>query len=250
MQMKAELEQERARSLNANKLASLGEMSACIAHEINNPLAIIQTAARLLRRVAQDPEKLEQKIISIDKAVARIVKIVTSLLKYARRTEKGRHAKTNLGEIVYEAVTLMESKAKVHAVPIQYEVSGEAEIYCDESEIQQLLINLIDNAIYAVEELPEKWIRIRVIGEPEAVVLQVEDAGHGIEKSVRERLFEPFFTTKPVGKGTGLGLSIVRSIVAAHGAEIDVLGDAPHTCFEIRFPCPQASTTAVRAKAA
>ena len=107
---------------------------------------------------------------------------------------------------------------------------------CDEIEIEQVLVNLINNGIDAVKNLPEKWVRVTIFEDPTQVILQISDSGSGIPEKIRHRLFDPFFTTKGVGEGTGLGLSIAKGILDEHHATISVLAEAPHTCFEIRFP--------------
>ena len=108
---------------------------------------------------------------------------------------------------------------------------------CDEVEIEQVLVNLINNAIDAVKMRPERWVKVALFDDANSVVLRVTDSGSGIPENVRDKLFEPFFTTKKVGEGTGLGLSITKGILDELRATISVVADSPNTCFEIRFPC-------------
>ena len=110
------------------------------------------------------------------------------------------------------------------------------QICCDSVEIEQVLVNLINNAIDAVKGQENAWVKLNCFEVGSQVVLQVIDSGLGLSKEVEAKLFQPFFPTKPVGEGTGLGLSIVKGILDEHKASISLNRAMPHTCFEIRFP--------------
>jgi signal transduction histidine kinase len=230
------LEIERVKSLRNAKLASLGEMSAGIAHEINNPLTIIVGTVRVLSRHASNPEEFNARIKIIDQSTQRIGKIVKSLKKFSRTDSGKQFAYRDLNQIVRESVILTEAKARRSDTLVGIEGSTSHEIYCEEIEIEQVLVNLIGNGIDAVQELEQKWVKIHLFERDGRIILQVRDSGSGIDPEVRQRLFEPFFTTKPVGQGTGLGLSIVKGIIDDHRASIEVLANDPHTCFELSFP--------------
>jgi C4-dicarboxylate-specific signal transduction histidine kinase len=109
-------------------------------------------------------------------------------------------------------------------------------IHCNEIEVEQVIVNLINNALDAIKTKIDKWIKISIYEEANQVVLRVMDSGKGIPEEVRQNLFDPFFTTKQTGEGTGLGLSISKGIIDEHKATITVLDNCPNTCFEIRFP--------------
>ena len=221
------------------KLASLGEMSAGIAHEINNPLAIIAGAAGLLPKALNDPEKFLKRVEDIQRASARIAKIVTGLRKFARTSDRGSLVLKDLRQIAEEAVVLTASKAKSADLEVSIQCNDEVQIHCEEIEIEQVIINLVNNALDAVAGSPDPWVRIVLDKDEQGVILRVEDSGPGIPLQVRGRLFQPFVTSKPIGEGTGLGLSIVRGIVAAHDGTILLREDLPYTSFEIRFPVPK-----------
>lgn len=102
--------------------------------------------------------------------------------------------------------------------------------------MEQVFVNLINNAIDAVTSLSEKWVTIQLQEMDGRAVLRIRDSGPRIRPEIQQKLFQPFFTTKPVGQGTGLGLSIVKGILDEHQATIELVADDPHTCFEIRFP--------------
>lgn len=239
-----ELEVERSKSIRNAKLASLGEMSAGIAHEINNPLAIIAGSINLLSKCSDNPVKLAEKIATIKKSCDRIARIVTGLKKFSRSDSLPNFKNHVLSKIVKEASILTESKSKRHATPITFEISSNALVFCDEIEIEQVIVNLINNSIDAVKNKPQKWVKLAIFDDQNSVVLRITDAGSGIPENVRQKLFEPFFTTKKVGEGTGLGLSISKGILDEHKATISVVTSSPHTCFEIRFPRVNAAQNA------
>ncbi len=229
------LEIEQQKSIRSAKLASLGEMSAGIAHEINNPLTIISGMVETLPLSLQNPEKLELKILGIKKAVGRIVKIIAGLKKFARTGDQVEFAPFSLEDIVRDVLVLCESSSKKNSVPISFESQSSSYITCNEIEIEQVLINMINNAVDAVKDLDEKWIKLRIFELDNFMILQIKDSGTGIPEDLKVKIFEPFFTTKKIGEGTGLGLSISKGILHEHGASISVLDHCENTCFEIRF---------------
>lgn len=221
--------------MQSAKMASLGLMSAGIAHEINNPLAIISSSVNLLNRVSNQPDKVAVKIESIRKACDRIAKIVVGLKKFSRTEQTSVRSDVPLSSIVKETMLLTENKSKQHGVTVTFECKTDAMISCDEIEIEQVLVNLIHNAIDAIKNCSEKWVMIFLHEEGSHVVLRVVDSGPGIPEKIRAKLFDPFFTTKAVGEGTGLGLSITKGILDEHHATIEINSTMPNTCFEIRF---------------
>jgi PAS domain S-box-containing protein len=236
VQMRKALELERLKVLRTSRLASLGEMSAGIAHEISNPLAIIEGSTNLLTKFLNNPEKLISKIEAIKKSCGRISKIVSGLRKFSRSGDKIELSLHSLSAIAREVLKLTESKSKRHDTSVTMESKTDASVFCNEIEIEQVLINLINNAIDAVKTNPEKWVKVLLFDDNDSVVLRVIDSGSGIPENVRNKLFEPFFTTKKVGEGTGLGLSISKGILDEHKATITVVTDYPNTCLEVRFP--------------
>ena len=230
-----ELELERAKSMHNAKLASLGEMSAGIAHEINNPLAVISGTIPLLVKFKDDPVKWGAKLEALAKASERITKIVRGLKKFSRSSEGSVFKRESLEGVITESLALTEAKAKRHSTAVTVEQSPGLSIWCDEVEMIQVLVNLINNAIDAIKTTDERWVKIVAFREELVVVLQVIDSGSGISREVEEKLFQPFFTTKPVGEGTGLGLSIAKGILDNHKAKFFLNRSFQTTCFEIRF---------------
>lgn len=230
------LEVEKVKAIRNAKLASLGEMSAGIAHEINNPLTIIYGTVRALPKFVNNPEQLADKIKNIQSASERIGKIVKSLRKFSRTSEKSDYKVHSLCDIIKEAVVLTEAKSQRHSTKVEVECQSECQVFCDEIEIEQVFVNLISNAVDAVKILSEKWVVLQLQKIEGLVVLRIRDSGPRISSEIQKKLFQPFFTTKPVGQGTGLGLSIAKGILDEHHATIELVADDPYTCFEIRFP--------------
>ena len=235
VKLEIQIESERLRSVQTSKLASLGELSAGIAHEINNPLSIIAGNASLLENFRNDPVKYQQKIETIHQSIDRISKIITGLKKFARGGDPSARAPTPLSKIVKESLLMTEGRAKRHSTELQLNIESHAQILCNNIEIEHVLINLVNNSIDAVKGLEEKWIKIYLFEESDELILQVQDSGPGISSEIQKKLFQPFFTTKPIGEGTGLGLSISKGILDQHFASLIVKTEAVHTCFEIRF---------------
>lgn len=221
--------------IHASKLASLGEMSAGIAHEINNPLAIILGMTRSISKVLDNPEKVSDKIDIIHKAGLRISKIISGLKKFSRSSDEKNYKKCSLSNIIEECLILTNVGSKKSETRVFFDLKANSYILCDEIEIEQVLINLITNATDAVKNLDEKWVRIDLVSENSEVVLRVTDSGKGIPVEYQSKIFDPFFTTKMVGEGTGLGLSIIKGILDEHQATIKLDTSCFNTCFEIRF---------------
>jgi len=229
-------EQSRIQATHSAKLASLGEMAAGIAHEINNPLAIILGSLGLLDRVKNCPESFSLKIQSIEKAVNRINRIVGGLRRFSRTEAYPQFKATPLNEIIKEALLITEIKSKKFNVPVFFNCEAELEIECDAIEIEQVIINLIGNGIDAAANHHEKWVKVDLsLSQEEKPVIRVIDSGLGLSEDLEQKVFNPFFTTKPVGQGTGLGLSICKGILDHHKAKIFVNRKFPNTCFEIQF---------------
>lgn len=228
-------EEERSKSMHSAKLASLGEMSAGIAHEINNPLTIISGTVSILQSREQTAEQVEKKIESIKKSADRIARIVGSLKKFSRFSDEQDYSPHKLSTIVEESLILTSIKAKQNDIEVTSELSSEAMVLCNEIEIEQVLINLINNSADAIKDLEERWIKIELVEEKNSISLKITDSGNGISPENASHMFDPFFTTKDVGEGTGLGLSITASILNQHNALIRVNQKCPNTQFIVIF---------------
>jgi len=229
--------------VRSEKLASLGTVSAGIAHEINSPLQVISGISdSLLERIDQDNleyEYLKEKLTTINRNSWRIADIVRSLLTYARATPEGMDDQ-DLNNIVKNTARLMEHTLKLWSnVTIEFDLSSEPPfIFCNRGQVGQVLINLLTNARDAMPQGGEITIRTGfATDDKRRVFLKVVDTGTGIPEEFRDKIFDPFYPTKPEGKGTGLGLSIIAGIVHAHGGEIKVESQLKHgTEFTVYFP--------------
>jgi PAS domain S-box-containing protein len=239
----AQLEANRAQLVSSARLASLGKMAGGIAHEINNPLAIIHASADdLLRRAKQSaPVPLEIVLRNgerIQQTADRIARIIKSMRRLAREGSRDRLCSTQVSKIVEESLEVCRERFRDHSVKLLLPpIDPELHVYCREVQIAQVLVNLLQNAFDAVLEQPEdRWIRLDVRLREDAVVFSVIDSGRGVPPEVKARIMEPFFTTKGVGKGTGLGLSISRTIIEEHSGKLELTEEAGHTCFSFRLP--------------
>ncbi|MEW6615539.1 MAG: ATP-binding protein [Thermodesulfobacteriota bacterium] len=216
----------------ASKLASLGELSAGVAHEINNPLAIILTENQVIRDSVEETPNLDDSfktelftsLSQVDAQVQRCNLITQNLLRFSRRT-KSRLETVNLNAFLEEIIQLMEGRAKGMGIQFSADLDKDLPAFLsDPSQLQQVFLNLITNAFDAHDGKPYGTISIstRSNNQREGVEIVVADTGSGISPENMEKMFDPFFTTKPVGKGTGLGLSISYSIIRRLGGDISV----------------------------
>ncbi|NOT77380.1 MAG: PAS domain S-box protein [Bacteriovoracaceae bacterium] len=234
--LQEKLNQEKARAIHSAKLASLGEMSAGVAHEINNPLAIISGIASSLKHSLDDPQKFDKKIDTLKSFINRITKIVNGLKRFSRFNLEVIKTSCTIQSILNDSLTYFELKASAELVDFKIENNSNSEIFCDRLEIEQVIINLINNAIDAVKDLDKKWVILQAYDAKSELVIRVSDSGPLIKNEILNKIFEPFFTTKDVGKGTGLGLSISASIIKDHGGILTYVKNQNTTCFEIRLP--------------
>ncbi len=236
----SDLEEQRKLVVQKAKLTSLGEMAGGVAHEINNPLAIISVKIGLLIKAIEkdqyEPEEFKKSLQKIGQTTERIAKIVRSLKTFSRTNEHDPFVPTPLRDIIDQTLEICQEKFKNSPVSLSVENIPDVKINCRESQIVQVLLNLLSNALDAVEKLENKWIEISVkqINE-ETVVIRITDSGYGIPENVASNIMQPFFTTKDVGKGTGLGLSISKGIIDDHNGKIYLDKESPNTCFVIEM---------------
>jgi PAS domain S-box-containing protein len=230
--VQTQLETERARLVASSKMSTLGEMAAGIAHEINNPLAIIMgrtaQAKMLLDCEELNLPMIKQVLSKIDAVSHRIATIVSGLKTFAREGSCESKIPVPLIKIIEETLELCQSRFKAHGIQLELPVALSAclKVTCRSVQISQVLLNLLQNAFDAVaattDQEEERWVKIAVDLDKEWITLSVTNSGPIIEKAAVDRIFEPFFTTKPLGKGTGLGLSISKGIVEDHGGKLFV----------------------------
>ena len=248
---------QRMKAVNSARLASLGEMSAGVAHEINNPLAIIDMSAdkieKVFKKIHPEPDaEISKQIDRIHSMVTRIAKIIKGLRAFARDGSQDPLLPFSVTKLLDDVKDLCQTR--IAKSDIQFEIrnslaTGRLGIG-REVQVSQVLINLINNALDAIATLETKWIHVDVTERGQMIHFSVTDSGSGIPPEVRAKLMQPFFTTKEIGKGTGLGLSISQGIVKEHGGEFVLRDDTPHTCFEFSIPLSKSDEGAPHDEAA
>jgi two-component system NtrC family sensor kinase len=232
--------------VETGKLASIGELAAGIAHEINNPVATMVEEAGWMEDLLQEEEfqnvsrleEFQRALKQIRNQGSRCKQITHKLLSFSRKTD-ARIQEVNLYDLIDEMVALSAQRAKYQNVEIvTFLQQGLPTLQASQSEMQQVLLNLINNALDATRETGG-ILRIRIRKADHKIVISVSDTGHGIPEANMDRIFNPFFTTKPVGKGTGLGLSICYGIIAKMGGKIRARSEVNvGTTFDIELPLP------------
>jgi len=221
--------------MQQEKLASIGRLSAGVAHEINNPLTTILTTSMLIQEDIGPDDPTYQELETIVKETLRCRKIVSSLLDFARETKPAKKL-NSINEVISECLILTRKQAAFKDVILLQDLSPEIpDIHVDKDQIQQALINLILNAAEATNPGGTVTVSSVFNFSDEVVEVAIRDSGKGIAEEVLDKIFDPFFTTKE--SGTGLGLAITHGIVKRHGGTIDVESKPGHdTTITIKLP--------------
>lgn len=235
-----QLEEQRARAAHVSKMASLGEMAGSIAHEINNPLAIIIGLTLQIRRRhetdALDSENLLRLLSALEDTSLRIEKVVRGLRFFAREGSFEDKKEAVLFQIIEDTLALCEEKLRILNCKVHIEIPRNLKVLCSPVGISQVILNLVSNAVDALQNSETKWIKISAEATPAGIHLRISDSGEGIPENIRDQIMMPFFTTKPVGKGTGLGLAIAKGIVEQHKGSFSLDTKLPYTTFLITLP--------------
>jgi two-component system NtrC family sensor kinase len=237
-------------SEHTSKLASVGRLAAGVAHEINNPLAIISEKAGLMKDIVTfvhdmpHQEKFMKEISGLEDAVGRARVITHRLLGFARRMDVQLQL-VQVNDVIREVIGFLEKEAMYRGIRIDQELDADLpRIESDVGQLQQIFLNIVNNAIDAVERNGRIQIASRQVEH--AVRIEIEDSGPGIPPDILKKIFEPFFTTKKVGDrhGTGLGLSITYGLVKKLGGQISVHSEVGSgTVFRLSFPLPLREVT-------
>jgi len=220
--------------LTSEKLASIGLLSAGVAHEINTPLTGISSYIQMLQKKLTDTH-YAQILEKVEAQTDRVARIIKNLLTFSRSPSEASFQRIDLKSSIEEILSLIDYKLKTMNIRLILDIAPVPPLYAQGERLQQVFINIILNALDAMPGGGE--LRISLSREGEAVVVRIADTGTGIKPEIRSRIFDPFFTTKGVGKGTGLGLSISYAIVKEHDGRIDVQSEVGHgSTFTITLP--------------
>lgn len=229
--------------VHTEKIAAIGRLAAGVAHEVNNPLAVINEKAGWMQDLLQEEEKekiknfaeFEDAIRKIKVHVDRARKVTHRLLGFSRRVE-GEREIVNINDLLKETISFVEKELLYHKIELFTELDAYLPaISINSSEVQQVFLNILNNGIDAIEAGGS--IRISSAFDEENIIVSFCDTGPGIPEEILDKIFDPFFTTKKVGKGTGLGLSVSYNIVKKLGGDIKVLSKAGEgTTFTIFLP--------------
>lgn len=232
--------------LQREKLAAMGSLLAGVAHELNNPLAVILLQAEFLREeIAQGP--LAEPVTEITQAATRCERLVRQFLSLARQHALEREA-VDLNTLLTDTLEILAPAFRVDTIVVELRLAPELpHLWADPHQLQQVLINLLNNARQALHDVADTRqviLTTRYVPARQQVMLEVADTGPGMSPQVRDRIFEPFFTTKPSGEGTGLGLPLCLGIIEDHGGTMQVQSAPSHgAIFRVVLPAGQVSET-------
>lgn len=222
-----------------SKFAALGEMSAGLAHEINNPLAIIRGSSEILLKikVTSDENIFHKNLNRINFMTERISKIILGLRTYARDGQKNERTEILANKLIDDLNVFCSEKFKNYGIDFQIDfLTDQLSIHGNFVRLSQVLLNLLNNAFDVVKNTDNPWIKIVIDTNDTHLIFKVINSGERISSDLAEKIFTPFFTTKNPGSGTGMGLSIAKSIVTEHDGQLFVNLKEPQTCFIFTVP--------------
>jgi PAS domain S-box-containing protein len=235
---------EREQFLKEKRIEALSHMAGGLAHEINNPLAIIHGRASDLLHLASgdappSTEAVRKACESIVKTSDRAMRILRGLKGFGREASKDPMETASIYEIVDQCVEIQESRFERHKVELRLDLKPQLPyIECRETQIGQILTNLLNNAFDAIVQgdAQERWVSMAASLVDNHLQVDVTDSGPGVEDKFKAHLMEPFFTTKEIGLGMGVGLSLSRAIAQEHGGTLMLCEGSEHTCFRLLLP--------------
>ena len=236
-----ELVEMQKKVVQAQRLASVGKLAAGIAHEINNPLGGILVFGSLVLEDMKEDDPNRENLQEVIKQTMRCRDIVKGILQFSRQ-EKGKTDYVKVNDVINATLSLIEKQALFHNIEVVRELDPDLpSILGDDSQLQQVFMNIILNAVQAMDEVGTLAIHTSHQQKHDMVVIEISDTGCGIPEELIDKIFDPFFTTKEVGKGTGLGLAIAYGIVAKHSGRMSVHSKVNEgTTFTIKIPASEA----------
>lgn len=236
----SELTQVKTAALKNAKAATLGDLVGGIAHEVNNPLTVLQLRSeQLLELVESNEIKKEffvKSLTSIGHTVTKISGIINGLRSFAKSDSSDPLAFRSVKDIADSTFALLSNRFHSHGVKLEVTCPQDFQLQCCSAELSQVFIHLVNNAFEAVSDLEEKWVHVEISAD----AFTVTDSGTGIEESIQTQISVPFFTTKINSHKVGLGLSIANQIVESYGGTLTIDTHSPNTKFVARFK-PSAS---------
>ncbi len=234
-QTELERSQLQEQLLHADRLATIGFLAAGVAHELNEPLGNILGFAELAAKCPELPDMARGDLSKIEKAALHAREIIKKLLVFARQMPPAK-TQVDINRVVRDGIFFLEARCQKAGIEVVYALDPHVpRILADASQLNQVLVNLVVNALQAMPE--GGHLQLGTKATDEHVVLRVSDTGAGMTRDVLDRVFVPFFTTKDVGEGTGLGLAVAHGIVASHGGMIHIESTPGQgTCVEVRLP--------------
>ncbi len=237
--------QEERQNIHKERVYALGELSAGITHELKNPLNVIQLWLENLRDELNDPQEVQRGLKTIETQVQTCLRIINSLGAFSRQAQdtSSRSEMLPYREVLEGAVILPRYECRRHRIALVEEFPPSIPLVQGNAvQIQQVLVNLLSNALQATRAAPERYITLRVYAQDGWCWTEVQDTGTGIPPEQIPHIFDAFYTTKPLGEGTGLGLSICRQIISEHGGVLTV-ESLPDVGTTFRFSLPLANST-------
>jgi C4-dicarboxylate-specific signal transduction histidine kinase len=227
--------------MTASKMAAIGEMAGGMAHEINNPIAVISGKSYILRRHLNKGAEINKEIIlnsldTIDHHVKRVANVISCLRRLSTSDDFEEFSHVDIWDLIQDTLNLCEAKIKEKGIFINLDVPKGVMVDARVVQLSQALLNLITNAADAAEVSIDKWIKIEVKTSEDKINILVSDSGSGVPDEILGKIFQPFFTTKEIGKGSGLGLSFSLSVARNHNGTLRVCKEISSSCFELQIP--------------
>ena len=241
---KEKIEKVQAQLVHAGKIAAFGQLSAGVAHELNQPLTSVVLWESVAKKALAEKEigvirkKVSESLVVIENNVQRMTVIIRQLRDFARQS-KSQYGEVDLNKIIENVLLMFGQQLQGHNIHLRRELKESLpHLYGDMHQLDQVIVNLVANARDALDEKKGGGLTVRTdIDGTNHIILEISDTGIGMSNDVQKHLFEPFFTTKKPEKGTGLGLWILYGIVSEHGGNIEFKSEKEvGTTFTLKFP--------------
>lgn len=251
--MKSKIQEEVTKLVFQNlKLASLGEMTGEIAHQINNPLTVIISSAKIVQRDMLtkkfSDEKINHRMAIIENQSTRISELIKAMQTMTRDGQQDTAIETTVNDILQDVIKVSEQRIKELGIEFSFDTNKTHNINVQFILLTHVILNIFNNALDFLEENnpSRKFLKVKLKETVTGYIdIMIIDSGKGIPESLKKQIFQPFFTTKEVGKGTGLGLSIAYKIVERNKGKLFIDSKNKNTCFVIRLPLGQKRTKSV-----